>query len=110
LAILKLPAAFAMLASILRGIADEAADIDGGWAADRYGLNTMNLIPRVLVMIASTYGKKSNRQRFIVAGSRIQSVGPSEQRPHRCALCARSYESRVCGPNPKRLIGNRRQL
>jgi hypothetical protein len=40
LAILKLPAAFAMLASILRGIADEAADIDGGRAADRYGLNT----------------------------------------------------------------------
>jgi hypothetical protein len=45
--------------------------------ADRYRLNTMNLVARVLMMIASTYGKNPTSQRVIVAGSRIQSVGAS---------------------------------
>ena len=34
--------------------------------------------------------KNPTGQRAIVAGSRIQSVGASEHRPHRCPLCASS--------------------
>jgi MFS family permease len=53
LAILKLPTKFAMLAPILGGLTGAAAGIYGGWAGDRYGLNAVNVIPRVLMMIAA---------------------------------------------------------
>ena len=53
LTILKLPATFAMLAPILSGITGAVGGIYGGWAADRYGLNVINLVPRALMMIVS---------------------------------------------------------
>jgi MFS family permease len=53
LAILRLPATFAMLAPILSGFTGAVAGIYGGWAADRYGLNAINLVPRALMMIAA---------------------------------------------------------
>ena len=38
--------------------------------------------------------KNPTGQRAIVAGSRIQRVGASEHKPHRCPLCAKGRHSR----------------
>jgi len=53
LTILKLPATFAMLAPILSGITGAVGGIYGGWAAYRYGLNVIKIVPRAIMMIVS---------------------------------------------------------
>jgi MFS family permease len=53
LAILKLPASFAMLTPILSGVTGALAGIYGGWAADRYGLTPVNIVPRLLMVITA---------------------------------------------------------
>jgi MFS family permease len=53
LAILKLPTSFAMLAPILSGVTGSLAGLYGGWAADRYGLQSINIIPRILMVLVA---------------------------------------------------------
>src|SRR5579859_5951364 len=53
LAILKLPALYAMLAPVFSGVTGAVACVFGGWLADRFGMMRVNLVPRVLMMLCA---------------------------------------------------------
>jgi MFS family permease len=53
LAMLKLPAFVAMLAPILSGVTGSVAGVFGGVSADRFGMWWVNLVPRILMILAA---------------------------------------------------------
>ena len=53
LAILKLPAFYAVLAPVFSGVTGAAACVFGGWLTDRFGMMQVNLVPRVLLTLCA---------------------------------------------------------